>query len=290
MTIRLAPPPRSVPMSLAISNLLNAFAIAGWLVLGFSGIFVWVFVGNADFSFITFRGEIARATGEITSVEKTNASEGGGKGRSGTPIYANHYQYSVAGRRLTGVSYELGGGNRSSGEPVSVEYLSRNPESSRIAGMRRATFGPGVSFVLLFPLIGAGFLAGAMLHGLRRNALLRDGLVAEGKLIAKEATNTRINKQTVYALTFEYKARDGRVHQAKTRTHQPERLEDQQYEPLLYDPAKPSKVYLLDELPARPVVSPDGQLEGRLGRALLLLIVPLVVIVGHGLVIVSRLS
>ncbi|MBK5258755.1 MAG: DUF3592 domain-containing protein [Thermoanaerobaculia bacterium] len=285
----LSQPPRSVPISLSIANIFNGFSQFGWIVLGFGGIFFWIFALNADFSLVTFRGEVARIEGEITGIEKTNASEGGSKRRRGTPVYANHYAYSIAGQRFNGVSYETGS-SRSVGEQVQIEYLARNPKASRIEGMRRAMFGPFASFVVIFPLVGGLIAIVSMLGGRKRNALLRNGIVANGKLIEKRATNMRVNKQTVYALTFEFTGRDGRPHKVTTKTHNPQRLEDEALEPLLYDPDKPSNAYLLDEIPARPTVTPDGQLEGRPGLALALLIIPLITIAGHGLVAALRLG
>ncbi len=276
-------------MSLSIANIFNGVSQLGWFFVGFGGMFCWFFAMNADFSFVTFRGEVTRIAGEITGIEKTKASEGGSKTRSGTPVYANHYAYSIAGQRFNGVSYETGS-SRSVGEKVPVEYLAHNPEASRIEGMRRAMFGPLVSLVVIFPLVGAVIAIASMLAGRKRNALLRNGIVANGKLIEKRATNMQVNKQPVYALTFEFTARDGQRHKVTTNTHDSRRLEDEALEPLLYDPANPSKAYLLDEIPARPTVTPDGQLEGRPRLALALLIIPLITIAGHGLAAAFRLG
>src|SRR5262245_10533107 len=84
-SLRFAPPPRRVPFSLGITTALNAVAQIGFGVLGFSSIFFWTFVGNADFSFVTFVGKLGRVTGTITRVEYTNARE------NRQTIRANHY-------------------------------------------------------------------------------------------------------------------------------------------------------------------------------------------------------
>jgi hypothetical protein len=282
MHVRFASPPRRVPMTLIVTNLFNALSQIGWALLGFGGIFFWVFAMNADFSFVTFRGEMNRIAGEVLQIEKTNASEGGSKNSPGTPVYRTHYAYSVAGQRLTGTSYSTGH-HPEVGQQVDVEYIKGKPAESRIQGMRRKLFGAGAGFVVIFPLVGLGLAWGGLRLGLKRNHLLRDGLVAMGTLVDKRATATQVNKQTVYELTFEFTARDGQRHRAKVRSHQPQRLEDEAQEPLLYDPANPGKAYLLDEAPSRPVIDPNGELEGRGNRALLALILPAIVIIGHGL-------
>src|SRR5947208_14031045 len=124
-SLRFAPPPRRVPFSLGITTALNAVAQIGFGVLGFSSIFFWTFAGNADFSFITFIGSLGRATGTVTRVVDTNASE------QRRTIRENHYEYSVAGRMLQGVSYSSGR-DVEPGQRVLVEYLERAPEKSRI--------------------------------------------------------------------------------------------------------------------------------------------------------------
>jgi hypothetical protein len=56
-------------------------------------------------------------------------------------------------------------------------------------------------------------------------------------------------------------------------------MEDQKQEPLLYDPADPSRAYLLDEVPARPQFDEGGQLVGNAGAAARALILPILVLV-----------
>ena len=144
MPTHFAAAPRHVPLSLAVLNVFNGFSQIGWFVFGFGMIFFWAFAGNADFSFITFRGNVAEVAGKVTSVESTGASE------NDTSIMANHYEYSVAGQRFTGTSYTKGGA-ASAGEEVKVQYSPGNPARSRIAGMRTGQFGPFVLFVTIFP-------------------------------------------------------------------------------------------------------------------------------------------
>src|SRR5687768_18324521 len=141
--VMLAPPPRRVPLSLSLVNVFNLFAQIGWFVFGFGMIFAWVFIGNADFSFLTFRGPHAERYGRVTSVENTGASE------NDSPVVAHHYEFSVAGSRYSGTSYTTGG-SKSAGDQVTVEYDEDHPERSRIAGMRRGQFGPLVMLVLIF--------------------------------------------------------------------------------------------------------------------------------------------
>jgi hypothetical protein len=281
MPMQFAPPPRRVPISLELASIFNGISQFGWLFFGFGMIFFWVFVGHADFSVVTFRGDIAQTTGKVVRVEETGASE------NETAVMANHYEYSVAGQRLSGTSYTTGA-DVSPGQEVTVEFAQGNPLRSRIAGMRRAQFGPWISFVGIFPLVGLLILYFAMKSGFRRAQLLRRGVLTTGKLIDKEPTNVTVNDRRVYELTFEFTARDGRRCEAKARTSDPSRLEDEHAEPLLYDPEETSRAYLLDEVPGRPEIDGTGELVGHPMRAVLLMIVPGLVIGGHVLYFVTK--
>ncbi len=60
-------------------------------------------------------------------------------------------------------------------------------------------------------------------------------------------------------------------------------------EPLLYDPGAPSRAVLLDELPGNPRIDENGQIRlDSPAKTLLALIVPSVVIIGHGCYLLSR--
>lgn len=282
-SLRFAPPPRRVPFSLSMTTALNPIVQIGFAVFGFSSIFFWVFVANADFSFITFAGARGRATGTVTRVVDTNARE------QRRTIQENHYEYSVAGKSLEGVSYSSGH-EVEPGQHVLVEYVERSPEKSRISGQRKAIFSPVVSFVIIFPLVGLGFIVGGVRWGSRRARLLRDGLFTTGVLKAKRATNTTVNNRRVFELTFAFTARDGRQSEAKARTSITERLQDEREEPLLYNPEKPEDAIMLDEASSRPQFDESGTLQGRPVAAFFSMILPAIVIAANVLALLAKLG
>jgi hypothetical protein len=273
----LSQPPRPVPLSLQVLNVINAGSLFGWVFFGFGMIFFWVFAGNADLSFLTFREPLERTTGTVTSVEATGASEN--KQR----VSANYYQFSVAGRAIQGKSYskEL---SLEPGAKVNVEYKADDPRQSRIEGTRRTLFGPWAAVVTIFPLVGVIFIIFCTLHGFRRNRILKNGIVTTGKLVSKVATNSSVNRQIVFELKFAFSTRDGRRGEAVSRTHLPQMLEDEADEPLMYDPDDPTQAFLLDELPSRPEVL-DGQLQGRPLAAFGAALVPILALTVHGCVL-----
>ena len=263
---RLAPAPRSVPMSLRLSNIFNAGAQLGFFVLLFSTPFFWMFAGNADLSFVTFRGSTATAIATVTHVDDTAASE------SHQRIYANHYSFFADGRPFEGVSYSTG----NSLAPLSkatVEYLDSNPGRSRLEGMRRGMFSPVVLFVLIFPLIGLAIVYFSLKYGMKSNRLFTYGIPAYGKLRDKRPTNTRVNNRPVWELVFDYRAQNGQTYEASTRTSMIERLTDDREEPLLYDPDAPSEAVFLDEMGSTPRLDDSGALRGS-GGAIFALILP----------------
>jgi len=260
----------------------NGIVQIGFFVFGFGMIFVWTFVSNVDLSFITFRGAIERTTGHVTQVVETNAKE------SHTRIYANHYAYSVGGQLHEGVSYSKGD-DLAAGAQVDVEYKASNPAVSRIAGMRTGMFSPAVLFVVIFPAIGAVLIYAGFVSGKRRNYLLGNGMFTTGKLVGKRPTNMRVNKRTVYELTFEFTAIDGRQCKATANSSITDKLEDESEEPLLYDPNDPEKACLLDDAPARPQFNEIGELRGNMVKAMALLILPAIVMAANALALVLKL-
>lgn len=133
---------------------------------------------------------------------------------------------------------------------------------------------PAAVMISLFPLIGLVFIGVGLRRGLRALRLLRRGIPATGRLVARERTNVTINDRPVVRLTFEFKTVDGRTARAATETHLVENLSDGAGEDLLYDPEDPAAAVFLDDLPGKPRVGDDGVVVGSEGWAWLLLAVP----------------
>lgn len=274
-TFDIAMPPRSVPLSVTLSLLSGGWLNQiGWGLVAFGGIFAWVFAANADFaSWYHFRGEIRNVAGMVTGVEKTAFSTGSGGGRrsrssshrKGKPIYEVRYRYSPAADiSREGKSYFTH--TSSVSEPsiksdVEIEHPADRPDISRIKGMRRKPFHGALGLIALIPATGLfmvlrGFQCGAINAG-----LLRRGRPAMGRLIHKRATGATVNKQQVWALTFEYIDGEGAKHQTVVKTHHEEHLTDEDAEKLLYDPGHPRRAVLIDSLPGTPGLNEMGNVR-----------------------------
>lgn len=200
------------------------------------------------------------------------------------PVFETTYELTVDGQRIRGVSYRTGS-YLPPGERVTVEYLSSDPATSRIEGMRTTPFGLATAFVFLFPAIGAVFATLGMRRGLQARRLMSTGSLAFGTLTSKLPTSMKINEQTVYELTFAFEAPPGGTYEVTARTHRAHQLEDEVRERLVYDPRDPHDASLLDDLPCRPAIDARGDFvvegSGQTVRAALNLLIPAATVFGN---------
>jgi len=165
-------------------------------------------------------------------------------------VYSYNYKFETPnGEEYLSTGYATGNVFSIDNEVV-VSYKRDEPKVSKADGLRTSTFGSGFTiFVWIFPIVGFIMFILSLRKVIRQLQVLRVGEISEGKFLYEEATNTKINKQTVYALTFEFTAKDGKTYQAVAKTHHTSRLKDEEFEKLVYDPVNPSNAVLLDALP-----------------------------------------
>jgi hypothetical protein len=261
--LRLAP--RALPRALVWRLWFGGtIATAGWIFTVVGLALSIAFVSMTDLSFGAYD---QRVPATVTRVEETSASA------SDRRIYQGHYTF----RDAAGVAHQ--GASYTTSPPAGsgawdVEYRSGDPIASRLVGMDRAQLPWFVLFVLIFPIIGMVIALWQLRAGRASLRLLRHGAETSGKLISKRETNVEVNDVPVMALTFEYEV-DGRRHTATVKTLTPALLEDDEREPMLYDPHEPWRATTLDHLPGSPRLAADGELEARAGFAGHLLILPI---------------
>lgn len=272
---------RNVPIAAGISVLLGGFMTQfGAAFFSFGMIFCWVFIGMADIpGTIRMLGKTSLASGVVTRVEQTSSKENNSR------VYHVEYMFTdQAGVSRTGESYSAYSVPKV-GQPVDVEFAEGDPATNRIAGMRRAEMPIFVVFVVIFPIVGAAVGIAGIRAGRRRLRMLYVGRMARGKLVAKEPTNTKINKQTVYKLTFEFTTPDGRTGRVSDKTHETARLEDEAEELLLYNPDNLEEGAAIDALPGGVKMNDAGEItQYSAPRALLLMLLPVGGLTVHGLV------
>lgn len=269
-------PSRNLPILSRLAILCSGFdAQFGWLFFGFGMIFFWIFFMNSEIVYMFSFGKWDPTMATVLKLDETNAEI------NDTDVYEYTYEYNVNGEIYTGTAYTTGISFQE-GQNVEIEYNPDLPGESRMANSRQALFGWETIFVVIFPLVGLGFI----LHSFRQNIksidLLINGRFARGKLVKKEPTNVTINKQPVYKYTFSFEAHDGRSYEAVGKTHIQSLLEDEETERLIYAPNDPSYATMYDTIPSAPKMNADGTFHALPFTSYLNLILPLATIIIHG--------
>jgi len=182
--------------------------------------------------------------GKITEVHTTGASV------NETQVYTYTFTYSPSdGGNYEGIGYSTGKIFEID-DPVQVIYKRNEQQIAKAKELRLSSFPMGVGFIILiFPLVGAILLYFGTKKAINAIRVLKIGEIAYGKFLHKEATNTNVNKRRVYKYTFEFTAKDNKIYQAIAKTHLYERIEDEEFEKLVYDPDDPENAVILDSLP-----------------------------------------
>lgn len=271
----LGPPPRHVPLSLAVTTIFSPMTQILFVAVGFSLVFFWVFAMHADFPLFTFRGPIGHAGGRVTGVVDTHASS------NRQHIFANHYVYPVGGEEMTGVSY---GDEKGIGEAVMVEYREADPATSRIEGMRQQEFGASAVIVVIFPLLFGLLLLAALQYGWNQVRLLQRGEVTDATLRSRNLTrrnSVRLNFDFVTLMGAKGSAFRIVYDPKWTRKSLMDDYREGLIEPVLYDPEDPARnTMLLDKSTSLPSDA-GGQLTGRPFAALASLILPILFLYGN---------
>lgn len=207
--------------------------------------FTIVFVPYEDVFSASFDDNDPVAVGIITETMETNATVGE------EMVYGYNYQYELPdGSIYYGTGYSTGN-TKNNGDEVDILYKHEYPEKSKAVDLRNSKFGKEIGiFILVLQGIGLLILILSILKVRPQIHILKVGVLASGKLLNREATNVKINNQTVYEMTFEFTASDHKTYKTVVRSFQDERLRDEPYEKLVYDPRNPEKAVLLDQLPA----------------------------------------
>jgi hypothetical protein len=238
-------PKRNIPVFIILRIWFgNPLSIIGLFFFLFGLPFTFIFISFSDILGPSFNESDPQAKGTIVEVIPSNSYI------NDVRVYEYKFQYKLRdGNIYVGSGFSTGQ-IKNLDDEVIVQFKENKPEVSMAIGLRNSAFGAGVGlFTLIFPGIGFVMMFFSTRKALRQIMILRVGKLTEGKFLYKEATNMQINKQTVFALTFEFVADDNTTHQTVAKTHQYYRLTDEAMEKLVYDPDNPQNAVLLDELP-----------------------------------------
>ncbi len=271
--------PRRVPFLLKTHNLFGGVTnLLGWLFLAVGLGVSAFFLPDFDFkAYIDFRGELVYGDGKIIAQERTNVSI------NERDVIGYQYTFkAMDGKKYQGKSYTTR--FLENGKRVAIEYPRGRPRRSRIVGANTSSLPIAFAAFFIFPLTGLIFAILGLVRGLKANKLLANGQKAYGKLIQSVRTNTRINKQYVYKMTFSFNALDGRQFQVVEKSHTPEILSDEKEELLLYLPDNPSYAVLFDNLPGNANIDDRGELvPGSRFSGMFSMVLPMIVLIEIGL-------
>jgi hypothetical protein len=250
---RLAPPPRPVPLPVicaAMQGITGSFG-AIFLISGLVGTLVFT-AGFRPIDEVRLAFSQTTARGIITGVYDTNSTE------NDVPVYEYAYRFTTRKEETaSGRSYTTGR-EFSVEDRVTVEYVPEDPSISRIQGARMSEFTPWVLFILLFPAIGGTMFLGAAIGGWRQVQLLRHGAIADARITSTRETSTQINDVPVVEYSYEIQTGAGEVFQGKSKALPSGRIGDEEPEPALYLPAKPSRSILVDAITLSYPLDVDG--------------------------------
>lgn len=229
----------------------NPFAVIGTAFFLFGSIFPIVFGSMVDFkSVFAFKENDPVVNGVIVAIDKTNSKI------NKRNVLDYTYKYEVNGKSYDGHSFSTNS-DINVNDTIPVQYVPNDIATSKIQSMLTAPFPFFiVPLTCIFPILGLVFLIFSIRRAKKNIYLVQNGVLAKGKVIRKEPTSTKVNKQTVYKVFFQFKTQDGNLQEAFVKSHVVHNLGDEAEEPLVYDSQDPSAAVLLDSLPkkVRPLI------------------------------------
>ena len=168
----------------------------------------------------------------------------------GEDSYTMGYEYvfSTEEGAIEGISYCSNRDPLKVNDVVRVEYHPKNPQLSRIKGLR-ANRKNGAIIIIVIVLASWITLLYYLYTGYKNLKLIQSGRIAFGRLKKKEKTNVSVNEEPVYKLTFSFTASDGKEYQSVAKSHRPEKMLDEVKEMIIYAPNNPEKSIVVDALP-----------------------------------------
>lgn len=223
--------PRHLPLGLAArAAVFTVPGLVASLLLLQGLIFAAVFGSMSDVAGLRdWRGPVERGEGVVVGLEATSTRVNSRR------VMAVEFEHAHGGGTWTATSYGVGL-QLAPGARVAVEWPAGKPEGARIVGLGRKQMPEWVLLPALLPsVVGVIVALFAVRSGRRRVRLLKLGRVTQGRVVARESTRTRVNRQRVYKVRFVYTRADGRTGESVVRTHRADGLVEGAEETLLYD-------------------------------------------------------
>lgn len=166
------------------------------------------------------QGLTVQATVSSKSIERAK------RGENSRTRYVIAYQFTTAQGETIDGSAEVPveeWERLEAGHPLTVSYLSNEPQESRAAGEDdwvTALIFTGLGGV--FALLGGGLTFGSLRSIFRALRLSREGLIAEGTILHVGPTNTTINRVRQWRIRYSYRDHLGRTQEGQSHLLSPD--------------------------------------------------------------------
>ncbi|MCT4591634.1 MAG: hypothetical protein N4A71_27680 [Carboxylicivirga sp.] len=239
----------NIPLLVKLRLLLsNKFAYIGLFIIAVSSIILSGFIPNTDYSAYKYvESKTSIVKGTIIGITETNTTVNENK------IYKYAFEYIIANVTLNGYSFSKPI-NLEIGDEASIEYVTNEPEISRIINTTNGSFSIETLYFL-----GSVFLFGlliiviAILKRIKLIKYLATGFdIVNSKLVDKmKIPFVRINNyQSLYRLTFEYSV-NGQIKEiTKYNTSSHKFIKYRTY-PVIVNHANHNDAFLLIDLPQK---------------------------------------
>jgi hypothetical protein len=271
--------PRRVPFVLFLRVLfLNNNAMTGWAGLLFA-MLIFYFT-ESGFSLRHSLAHLVKGS-ETIEAQLTGVEDTGRKVNDASVFsYTHHFNYKETEYHQTTEGLYLA---LIVNAPVTIRFPKGLPEWGQIEGIASS----GIPLTISLGLIGVFFpfctflIVSGVLKGHRAVHLLRKGYPGSGILTEKIETGEKTGSQPVYELRYTFTDHQSRPCIAIARSEYPQRLTDQEAEPLLFLPENPAFNVMLDNLPGYPRINAQGgiQYSGNIFMLLLKLSIALLALV-----------
>ncbi len=233
---------RNLSSFLKLKVLFGGVTVSIGLIFTIMGlVFTLIFGSFINFNDLKFSKEDPIVPAQLQKMEPTNTWV------NDRQVISYYYKYNVNGRNYESKSNTSGFVDTAN---FYVQYLEEDPQISRIQGSSIGRMSPWVLLItLIFSVIGILMLIIGLIKRSLYVKVLTYGKVALGKFKRMIATGSKVNENIVYKFYFDYVAEDGKVYEAIGETHLIHKLQDEELEPLVYNPSNPNEAVMIDSLP-----------------------------------------
>ena len=271
------PPRRLDIITQAVLVVGDAASQVGWFLLAMGSVFFWTIAVHSEARLLFEERNIdwQSIDGFIMEADSTLAVERGGR------IWKYRYSFDLDKMRYFGESYSVGQKFDAEQTPY-VLYDAGNPTKNYLVGLRRNEFSSKADWFLIVPVFGLLLLLLPIKYNLKVIHLLKIGDFTRGKMTNKYATGETVRKGGTVMPEFRYSFHFNHNEEdflATCRTHETDKVEDEETEIILFDRFEPTFNLVYDAVPNVPHINEAGRMEPIRGLKAWVLFLPIFTVV-----------